>query len=132
MHARSLLLSSFLSHLSFFPTVYFPLSSCFSPHFFPFVRFILSSFSAFPSIFLYPILTFLSIRRRNFTLDIRVYTSKSFCSRIEMPCNYKARGKYHLSCDAISSWFIVIALSLVIHRTVNELYRFSAKFCRTP
>ncbi|KYN43868.1 hypothetical protein ALC56_01738 [Trachymyrmex septentrionalis] len=56
-----------------------------------------------------------------------------FCSRIEMPCNYEARGKYHLSRDAISSWLIVIALSYY-RGMANELvlHRFYARFCRVP
>lgn len=107
-----LLSSSLLSLILFLFIFYFPLfSSCFYP--------LASSLSCilhpFPPLFPSVLLLFYT----NFSLSaispscrcIRVYTGESFCSRIEMPCNYEARGKYHLSRDAISSWLIVIALS---------------------
>ncbi|KYQ52201.1 hypothetical protein ALC60_08816 [Trachymyrmex zeteki] len=43
-----------------------------------------------------------------------------FCSRIEMLCNYEARGKYHLSRDAISSWLIIIALKYIKHDYIAD------------
>lgn len=92
-------------------TLYFPLlSSCFYPHFFhAFYTLFLRSFLPF---FCYSMLTFLCPPSQfHLCRCIRVYTGKSFCSRIEMTCNYEARGKYHLSRDAISSWLIVIAFS---------------------
>lgn len=113
--------------------LYFPLSSSLLL-FHAFYTLFLRSFLPF---FCYSMLTFLCPPSR-FHLGvpryIRVYTGESFCSRIEMPCNYEARGKYHLSRDAISSWAHCYRSLLLFRGTTNELTprRFYERFCRAP
>lgn len=132
-----LLFSSRFYHslIPFLPTSYFPLlSSRFYPHFFSFMHFTPFPLRSFLPFFCYSMLTFLcppSQFHLGVPGSIRVYTGESFCSGIEMPCNYEARGKYHLSGDAISSWLIVIALPYYSPGPANELaqHRFYVRFC---
>lgn len=107
--------------------LYFPL---FSSYFF-------SRFFSFTCYTLFFALSFhLFVFYANFSLcplsQFQVFEFTRSFVHLEMLCNYETCRKYHLSCDAISSWLIVIALSLAICGTVNELtsYRFYARFCR--
>lgn len=119
LHCYSLLsyFNPFSSHTLFsaFLLLFLPLFLLFHALYTLYLRSFLPFFCYSMLTFLYPPSQF------HLGVSVFVYTGESFCSRIEMPCNYEARGKYHLSGDAISSWLIVIALSLTIRGTANEL-----------
>lgn len=99
----------------FLLTLYFPLfSSCsLYPHFFSFIHFTLSSsVLSFRSFVFYANFSLSAIAISPRGAGIFAFTpAKAFVRELKCPAITRLVGKYHLSCDAISSWLIVIALS---------------------